>query len=77
MEPHSAAFLRGDRSDHVNQLRQAGHPDPIGMLQHRNQAAADDESILHVIDILALRRGDLPAGFGQAGPLRLPHIPFV
>ncbi len=55
LAPCRASRFRENHSDHVDQLSLAGHLHPIGVIQERDQGAADDQRVLEIIDFLEQR----------------------
>ena len=56
LPPGRAAGLGADRRDHVDELRLAGDPDPVGVPQQGDQQAADDDGVHDVVRVLDQRR---------------------
>ena len=67
-----------NRSDHIDQLCQAGDLDTVSMLQESNEKTADQKCILKIVDILQLMRCLAP--FFQlfiCFMRMIPDIPFI
>ncbi len=74
----AAAGCGHDRGDDVDQLREAGDLDAVGMVEQRDQHAADQQRVLDVVDVLE-PGGRLDPGLeflvGAVGVV--PHVPLV
>ena len=67
-------------SDHVDELGEAGGAHAVGVIEERDEEAADHQRILHGIHFLQNRRRDWPSGLhpGLVGAARaIPDVPFV
>ena len=73
-----AVFVRHDGRDHVDELRQAGDLDAIGMAHEGIGEAADEQRIFQVVGLLEkMRRGLCVAVHGVAAAGAIPYVPFV
>ena len=60
LRPNAAAIAGHNGSNHVDQLRQAGHLHTVRIAEERNQHGADQQRILKVVNILQQRQSAIP-----------------
>ena len=70
--------MRHERSDHIDELCQAGDVHAIGVPQQRVEEAADQQRVLEVVDLFEQLRRDGAAAVGGLPVTRpIPDVPFV
>ena len=79
LAPGRATRFRKNGPDDVDQLGQASHFDPVGVVQKRYQSAAHHQGVLQIVDLFNQSRSNRPSGLGQIpGRTRfVPNVPFV
>jgi hypothetical protein len=80
LPPGAAAGLGHDRRDDVHELGERRGVDAVGVAQQRDEQAADDDGVRHVVPVLQQHRGHGPVvalrGPGL-GALLVPDVPLV
>jgi hypothetical protein len=78
LAPRSAAILRHDRGECVDELGQTADLDAVGMAKQSEKHSADDKRVLKIVMLFQQRRGFLPGRdlLVVLGGV-IPHVPLV
>src|SRR5690606_8348149 len=72
---------RADRSDHVDELRDAGDTDPVRAADELVQQSGDEKRILEIVVLFQKSRGFRPVPLLDAAPvffaIMIPDVPLV